>query len=230
MRTSAFAVLVIAFVVATPLVAKKRLSDPPPVDPCTILTPDVVKTHFPKASPTGGAGKYAKNMCQYKWSKPNAAEVERRNQAKMKASMDARMAAMRAGKRYQPKPGEMAPESLENEVWVSVPHFKMANDEQAARNFNDAVTRLNEGITRTVRGKTFTFQSKTEPVKGVGDRAEWVDKQRELGVLDGDRFFWVGVKVHGEAAKDRAEAIALAKRLLSGDARAAMPTPIADDK
>jgi hypothetical protein len=102
-----------------------------------------------------------------------------------------------------------------------------ADAKQASSSFNGAVERLNKGITRTVRGQTVTFQSKTTPVSGVGDRAEWVEKQRELGVVDGARFFWVGVRVHGDAAKDRAEAIALAQRILGAGST---PTPAADDK
>jgi hypothetical protein len=210
--------------VVTPADARRRLSDPPPIDPCSVLTQKVVDAHFPAAHATGETGRYAKNMCKYAWDKPNKAEIEKKNQARIQEVMKEKMAAMRAGKKVKAGAG-WTQLSTQNEVWLSVPQVEMKSKEQAKSSFESAVKVINDGITRDVKAKGLkgtkvTFQAKTEDVAGVGDKAVWSPKLRELGVLDGDRFFWLGVKVHGDGAKDRAEAIKLAKRILGAEGAA----------
>jgi hypothetical protein len=74
---------------------------------------------------------------------------------------------------------------------------------------------LSEGITREHKGVEITFQADITPVDGVGDKAAWAAKLRQLSVADGRRMFHLTVNTGADREQELVKAIAVAKDLVN---------------
>lgn len=184
--------------------AKKAHPAEVKVDPCKLLTADLIHAHFD----TGKAEVKFKSdldianpICTAKWKKPNAAEIEK----KMQSAMMDYVQAQAQGKKVP-----MPDMRTNDEVSLTISGSRFETAAAAASDFQSAMKSLNQGVSASSGGQTFTFQAHTTPVEGVGDQAQWSAKMHQLSVQSGNHIFHVTVRMHSDAAKDLPKAKELA--------------------
>lgn len=188
---------------ATAGAAKSR--DKATEDPCAILAGPVIRAEFGLDAATEiqhEPSKYSPHpLCTARWQKPNAAELEQQSQAAMQEYMKKKMRGEEA---------RMPSFRTTDEVTLTL--YKGAFDSEAAAQqaFDSAMAVLNQGITGGSGDVEVKFQADTVPVEGIGDKAMWAEKMRQLSVVSGRRIFHLSVKTTGEAADELAHARHLA--------------------
>ena len=89
------------------------------------------------------------------------------------------------------------------------------DDEAAAMSaFDSSMKMLSEGVSASHEGVTATVQADITPVNGIGDKAMWAAKMRQLSVVSGRQIIHVGVRTGAGAEADLATAQAMASDLL----------------
>ena len=187
---------------------EKRTGRKPSTDttPCEILDDELVRAHFeigPEAEIKRSPSKYSPHpLCTVSWDKPNAEEIEQKNAAAMSEYLQAKMRG---------EDVKMPSFRTTNEVSLTLydPEFEDASS--AMSSFDSAMKSLSDGITASHEDVEMTFQADLTPVEGVGDKAMWAAKMRQLSVVDGTRIFHVGVNTGADLEADRAKAEAVAK-------------------
>lgn len=195
----------------------------PHPDPCALLTEALVRAELKLPAKLAFEErvktKYSpKNLCSYRWAKPDLDAIQARNSKKAMESVKARVEAMKKG-----EPFKLELERTHDEVSLSVPAQKLATAEQARGAFASALKILREGMSREVKGRKVTMKGKPQlPVKGVGDEAVWGKDNQQLGVRAGRLILWISVSA-GKASQAKQHAINLARAILKSEAgKAAM--------
>gem|GEM_PF-2262823 len=213
--------------------AKTKRADGP--DPCKSLTPAHVKAVF-KQQAKGKRGQFAKNVCTYSWDVADKAAAEAAQQKAMQAYIMESMKARQEGRPQPPMPAIRT----SNEVSVTYPRNTFKTKAQAEAAFMRNVQSLKEGITASVSDKTVkkaidknlkgnkaasdltkkqvkkkkytaTFKMELKEVDGVGMKAAWASKQKQLGFVHNKQIWWLNVNVSKDDAENKAKAIELAK-------------------
>jgi hypothetical protein len=86
---------------------------------------------------------------------------------------------------------------------------------QALAGFDAAMKRLSDGVTTSAGDVEFTYQADVEPVSGVGDKAMWVPKMRQLSVVSGNQLLHLSVNTGRELDAELATARALAEDVIA---------------
>jgi hypothetical protein len=73
---------------------------------------------------------------------------------------------------------------------------------------------LTEGVTATRDGVSATIQADGTPVTGIGQKAMWVPKLRQLSVVDGNRMFHLGVNTGSDLDAELEVAKELARKVV----------------
>ncbi len=183
------------------------------VDACTVLTADLVQSLFDigdaELAFKPGSSK-ANPSCVASWPVPNAEEVKAES---AKAMQDYMMAKVAGEKDVGPMPLP----HLENEVRLTFAgrSFKDAAAAQAA--FDGLLISLKEGITAeaevdgTTHKHTFRIDYDHE-VEGVGERAAWAPKLKQLSFVSGRQILHLNVDL-GDPAENERLAIEAAKSI-----------------
>jgi hypothetical protein len=101
-----------------------------------------------------------------------------------------------------------------HEVSLTILDRSYASPAAAVASLESSVAELSKGVTVEVQGRKHTSRVEFEGwVDGVGDKAAWAPKPRELSVAHGGVRFALAVRGFGDAAEDRARAIDLARRV-----------------
>lgn len=176
--------------------------------PCEILDDELLRSAFDFAADveiTRSPSRHSPHpLCTASWPKPNAAELEAEQGARMMEYMQKKMAG---------EDVEMPSFRTTNEVSLSLyePAF---DDARAARSgFDSAMRTMSDGLTVTVRDVETTVQYDLTEVAGVGDAAMWAPKLRQLSVLDGRRIFHLGVNAGAERDADLETAKQIARQV-----------------
>jgi hypothetical protein len=173
--------------------------------PCQILDDALLRPAFDLAADveiTRSPSRHSPHpLCTVSWPKPNAAELEAEQGARMMEYMQKKMAG---------EDVEMPSFRTTNEVSLTLyePAF---DDGRAARSgFDSAMKRLSDGVTGSHEDVEITFQADLVPVAGVGDDARWAAKMRQLSVVDDRRIFHLTVNTGAEhdAELDTAKGLA----------------------
>lgn len=192
--------------------AAAAATGPADVDPCSVLTDELLQAHFTIAPDTPinrRLSDYSPHpLCTVTWRKADADEIEARRGEAMNEYI---MAKARGEK-------------------VSIPNFR-TDDEMsltlyqplfespgaAQGGLDQAMSVLQKGVSASHKGVEATFQADVVPVAGVGDKAAWAAKLRQLSVASGRRLFHVTVNTGAEREQEletaRAVAGSLAERL-----------------
>jgi hypothetical protein len=130
----------------------------------------------------------------------------------------------RPGSRYVPNvlctatwggaKGATAASAPGHEVSLTILDRSYASRAAAVASLESSVAELSKGVTVEVQGRKHTSRVEFEGwVEGVGDKAAWAPKPRELSVAHAAVRFAVSVRGFGDAAEDKARAIDLARRV-----------------
>ncbi len=176
------------------------------LDPCKILTADLLQAHFEVGEDLNlRSHQDSPNpLCSAEWEKPNAEELRSGFQKQMSDYLTAKA---------QGKDVKMPRMRLENEVSLTLSGRNFESSAQAAESFRSAMKKLNEGISGGSGKSKFTFQADTTPVPDVGDQAEWSPKMHQISVQSGRHIFHVTVKTHEDPADDLPKAKELASAI-----------------
>lgn len=176
--------------------------------PCEILDDALLRPVFDLAADveiTRSTSRYSHHpLCTASWPKPNAAELEAEQGARMMEYMQKKVAG---------EDVEMPSFRTTNEVSLTLlePAF---DDARAARSgFDSAMKRLSDGVTGSHEDVEITFQADLVPVAGVGDDARWAAKMRQLSVVDDRRIFHLTVNTGAEHAAELETAKQLARQV-----------------
>lgn len=149
---------------------------------------------------------YLHPMCTVSWPKPNADEIESTTAAAM---MDHIQKLARGEETAMPS------FRTTDEVTLTLTHPPFKDADAALAGFDSAMKTLTEGVTATRDGVSATIQADGTPVAGVGQKAMWVPKFRQLSVVDGNRMFHLGVNT----GSDRDAELEVAKEIARKVAR-----------
>jgi hypothetical protein len=182
---------------------------PADVNPCDILGDKVLHAHFSIADGTVIERSKSKHsmhpLCTASWKKPNAAELE-------KKSSEAMMEYIR--KKSRGEDVKIPITRTTNEVTLTLNKSLFENASAAQAALDSSMKVLSEGITRKHNGVEVTFQADVIPVEGVGDKAAWAAKLRQLSVADGKRVFHLTVNTGGDREQELIKAKELAQDLV----------------
>ena len=145
-------------------------------------------------------------LCTVSWAKANAAELE---QERVQLMTDYMQRKMR---------GEDVPmPSFRTTDEVSLTIYSPAFDSkaQALAGFESAMKRLSDGVTASAGDVDFTYQADVEPVSGVGDKAMWVPKMRQLSFVSGNRLLHLTVNTGQDLSEELATARGLAEDVMA---------------
>jgi len=174
--------------------------------PCEILDDEFVRAHF--AIDTGveitrSPSKYSPHpLCTVSWPKPNATEIQKESAAAMSEYMV---------KKARGENVEMPSFRTTDEVTLTIYEPVHDTPENAMTTFDAAMKLLSEGITRSHEDVEVTFQSDLTPVDGIGDKAMWAEKMRQISVVDGLQIYHVTVNTGAEPGTELEKAKAIAK-------------------
>jgi hypothetical protein len=176
------------------------------VNPCDLLTDAFVSEHLPSAVGSTIEREISEYSihpsCMVSWRKPNADEIKANTGAVMQEYMQRKM----RGEDVQ------MPKIRTNDELTLTLFEPVFDDSQLAQNsFDQAMSMLQEGVTGTHDGVEVTFQSDVFDVNGVGDKASWAQRLRQLSVVSGGRIFYVTVTTGADNAEELAVAVAVAK-------------------
>jgi hypothetical protein len=174
--------------------------------PCDILTLAEATTMFgvPEESVTAERGEVPGNsFCSYKWKKEGWEAMEERNRAAM-------MKAVRSG-------GDLiealTSERSEGELFITFHGENFGSTAEAVQAFDAMVERLTRGISSTVGDDTAVFQASFDASEGIGAKAAWSDKLRQLSVASGTHLYHVKLHADTDPRVDRAGAEAVARKI-----------------
>jgi len=133
-------------------------------------------------------------------------------------------ASYRPGSRYVPNvlctaswagtKGTAAGSPPGHEVSLTILDRSFPSRTAAVASLESSVAELSKGVTVEVKGRSHTSRVEFEGwLEGVGDKAAWAPKPRELSVAHGGVRFAVAVRGFGDAAEEKARAIDLARRV-----------------
>lgn len=133
-------------------------------------------------------------------------------------------ASYRPGSRYVPNvlctaswagaKGTPAGSSPGHEATLTILDRSFPSRAAAVASLESSVAELSKGVTVEVKGRKHTSRVEFEgPVEGVGDKAAWAPKPRELSVAHGGVRFAVTVRGFGDAGEEKARAVDLARRV-----------------
>lgn len=176
--------------------------------PCDILDDELVRAHFNVAEGveiTRSPSKYSPHpLCTVTWDKPNADEIREQNREQIMERMRAQMEG-----------GELPAQArATNELTLTIYEPRFESPEAALGSFETAMRRLSEGVTARSGDREVTFQADVEPVEGIGLKAMWAPKLRQLSVVEGRNLFHVTVNT-GELATDKELARSVAADVVS---------------
>ncbi|MCL4809569.1 MAG: hypothetical protein KJ062_17550 [Thermoanaerobaculia bacterium] len=101
-----------------------------------------------------------------------------------------------------------------HEVSLTILAQSYASPAAAVASLESTVAELSKGVTVEVQGRKHTSRVEFEGwLDGVGDKAAWAPKPRELSVAHAGVRFAVAVRGFGDAAEGKARAIDLARRV-----------------
>ena len=122
----------------------------------------------------------------------------------------------RPGSKYVPHPLCIASwDASAASVSLTVHNQVFDSSAAAVASLESAVATLERGVTVTVRGKERTTQVDFDDwMEGVGDRAAWAPRNKELLVAANGVRFAVAVKGVGDEAASRATAVEVARRVI----------------
>lgn len=145
-------------------------------------------------------------LCTASWAKANAEALE---QERVQLMTDYMQRKMR---------GEDVPmPSFRTTDEVSLTIYSPAFDSkaQALAGFDSAMKRLSEGVTAGSGDVEFTYQADVEPVSGVGDKAMWVPKMRQLSFVSGNQLLHLTVNTGNDLDGELAAARSLAEDIIA---------------
>lgn len=198
--------------VAGPAVETGKSAD----DPCSMLTADLVRSVFDlgEAEPEFRPGmSQVHPSCVATWPVDNAEAAQAEATEVMQEYLKAKM----SGKKDV---GPMPLPHLEHEVRLTIAGQTYPDPAAAQAGFEALMATLEEGVTAEaeVEGQkqkhTFRVHYDHE-VDGVGTRAAWAPKLKQLTFASGVRIYHVGVDL-GDEAPNEAKAVELAKALIDG--------------
>lgn len=101
-----------------------------------------------------------------------------------------------------------------HEASLTILDRSFASPAAAVASLESSVAELSKGVTVEVKGRKHTSRVEFEGwLDGVGDKATWAPKPRELSVAHRGVRFAVAVRGFGDAAESKARAIDLARRV-----------------
>lgn len=143
-------------------------------------------------------------LCTASWPKPNAAELEAGQGARMMEYMQRKVAG---------EDVEMPSFRTTDEVSLTLYEPAFDNPRAARASFAAAMKQLSDGVTASHQDVEMTFQADLTPVAGVGEEAMWAAKLRQLSVVDGNRIFHLTVNTGAELDVERDRAKEIARRV-----------------
>ena len=176
------------------------------VNPCELLTDDIVRAHLPSAMNATierRISEYSMHpLCVLSWRKPDADAIEAGAGAAMQEYMQRKMRG---------EDVKMPTFRTNDELTLTLFEPVFEDARLAHNSFDQAMAILQKGVTGTHEGGEVTFQSDVFEVGGVGDKASWAEQLRQLSVVHGGRIFYVTVNTGADNADELATAIAVAK-------------------
>lgn len=174
--------------------------------PCEVLDERVIRASFDIGSDvqlTRKPSKYSPHpLCTVSWPKPNAAELEKNQASAISDYMQRKMKG---------EDVKMPSFRTSNEVSLTLYEPQFDSPQEAVASFDLAMKRLSEGMTASHQDIEMTFQADVTPVEGVGSKAMWAPKLRQLSVVDRNRIFHVGVNTGAELNEELEKAKAIAR-------------------
>ncbi len=161
------------------------------------IGPDVQLTRIPsKSSPHP--------YCGVSWPKPNAAELQKNQAAAVSDYMK---------RKLKGEDVKMQHFRTENQVSLTLYEPQFDSPQKALASFDLAMKRLSDGITASHKDVEMTFQADVTPVEGIGSKAMWAPKLRQLSVVDRIRIFHVTVNTGAELDEELEKAKGLASEI-----------------
>ncbi len=145
-------------------------------------------------------------LCTVSWAKANADELEQQRAQLMTDYMQRKI-------RGEDVP--MPSFRTIDEVTLTVFSPAFESKAQAEAGFDSAMKRLSEGVTTSAGESEFTFQADVEPVSGVGDKAMWVPKMRQLSFVSGNQLLHLTINTGRDPSEELATARGLAEDVMS---------------
>lgn len=176
------------------------------INPCDLLTDDLVREHLPSSVGSSIQRKISEYsvhpLCIVSWRKPDAEEIEAKTGAVMQEYMQRKM-----------RGEEVSMPNLRviDELTLTLFEPVFDNGKLAQDSFDHAMTILQKGVTGSHDGVEVTFQSDVYTVDSVGDKATWAERLRQLSVVSGGRIFYVTVTTGADNADELATAVSVAQ-------------------
>ncbi len=171
--------------------------------PCDVFTTGDVSTRFalPQELVKVERGEVPGNIfCSYEWDLPDRDAIAARNQASL-------VMAMTGG-------GGLAAlnqEPMESKLFITFHGANFSSSTAALGALDAMVDNLERGVSATTDDVTFEFKTRFEPVSGIGERAVWNEKLRQVSAVHGTLLYHVRLQRHAEAHSDRPDAEAVAR-------------------
>ncbi len=176
--------------------------------PCDVLDDKVIRASFNLGSDvelTRRPSKYSPHpLCTVSWPKPNAAELEKNQASAMSDYLQRKMKG---------EDVKMPSFRTENEVSLTLYEPQFNSPQEAIASFDLAMKRLSDGVTAAHKDVEMTFQADVTPVEGIGSKAKWAPKLRQLSVVDRNRIFHVAVNTGAELDDELETAKGLAREI-----------------
>ncbi len=177
-----------------------------PQHPCDAFTVADVASHFEIEQDviTVKRGEPGTNViCSYEWAKPDAAEIEKRNEAVyMEGVMSGK--GMEALKLY---------ERTESELSITFNHSGFKSSAAAVEGLDTMVERLEKGVTASAGEQDMTFSSKFVPATGIGEKAVWSESMRQVSAVSGTQLYHVKQFANKDPADDRPGSEEIARKI-----------------
>ena len=174
--------------------------------PCEILDDKLIRAHFD----IGADAEIARSpsrvsphpFCTASWPKSNAAEIGTTRATAMSEYVQKKMRGEKV---------KMPSFRTSDEVSLTLVQPPFESRERAMSAFERSMKALSKGMTATRENVEVTFQAELTPVEGVGDKAMWAAKMRQISVVDGIRIFHVTVDTGAELDAELETASAIAR-------------------
>ncbi len=174
--------------------------------PCEVLNDRLVRASFdiaPDVQLSRKPSKYSPHpLCTVSWPKPNAAEIEANTASAMSDYMQRKMKG---------EDVKMPSFRTENEVSLTLYQPEFDSPQKAVASFDTAMKRLSDGVTASHKDVEMTFQADVTPVDGIGRKAMWAARLRQLSVVEGNRIFHITVNTGADLNEDLEKAKSVAR-------------------
>lgn len=177
-----------------------------PQHPCDAFTVADVASHFAieQDAITVDRGEPGANViCTYEWAKPDAEEIEKRNEAIY-------MEGVMSGKSLE---ATALYERTANELSITFNHSGFGSSAEAVQGLDTMVERLREGMTASAGGQDQTFSSEFVPATGIGDKAVWSESMRQVSAVSGTQLYHVRQFANKDPSDDRPGAEEIARKI-----------------